>query len=138
MMSDRPINLLLIDPDSIYRTGLRIVLEQDSQVRVAAEAADSQAVLQNISALGIDVAIVELRLSASSVMGWQLCQQIKTQYPNLPILILTCHPEPSQLAAARQVGVEGFCHKGITAEKLIGIVRELVAGRSYWESEIVG
>ncbi|MBD2305993.1 DUF3685 domain-containing protein [Chroococcidiopsis sp. FACHB-1243] len=137
-MSDRHINLLLIDPDSIYRTGLRVVLEQDSQVRVAAEAADSQAVLQNISALGIDVAIVELRFPDSSVMGWQLCQQIKTQYPNLPILILTCHPEPSQLAAARQAGVEGFCHKGITAEEIIHIIRELVAGRSYWKSEIVG
>ena len=137
MMSDRPINLLLIDPDSIYRTGLRVVLEQDPQVRVAAEAADSYAALQNISALGIDVAIVELRLTGS-VMGWQLCQQMKTQYPNLPILILTCHPEPTQLAAARQVGVEGFCHKGIAAEKLIGIVQELVAGRSYWESEVVG
>ncbi|MDV2991743.1 MAG: Transcriptional regulatory protein RcsB [Chroococcidiopsis sp. SAG 2025] len=136
MMSDRPINLLLIDPDSIYRTGLRVVLEQHSQVRVAAEAADSQAVLQNISALGIDVAIVELRLSDSSVMGWQLCQQIKTQYPNLPILILTCHPEPSQLAAARQAGVEGFCHKGITAEEIIHIIRELAAGRSYWESGV--
>ncbi|NHC36694.1 DUF3685 domain-containing protein [Scytonema millei VB511283] len=137
-MSDRPINLLLIDPDSIYRTGLRVVLEQDPQVRVAAEAADSQAGLQNISALGIDVAIVELRFPYSSVMGWQLCQQIKTQYPNLPILILTCHPEPSQLAAARQAGVEGFCHKGIAAIELIGVIRELVAGRSYWESKIVG
>ncbi|URD52064.1 response regulator transcription factor [Chroococcidiopsis sp. CCNUC1] len=138
MMSDRPINLLIIDPDSIYRTGLRVVLEQDPHIRVAAEAADSQAGLQNVSAIGIDAAIVELRLSDSSVMGWQLCQQIKTQYPNLPILILTCHPEPSQLAAARQAGVEGFCHKGIAAEEIIHIIRELVAGRSYWESKIVG
>lgn len=138
MMSDRPINLLIIDPDSIYRTGLRVVLEQDPHIRVAAEAADSQAGLQNVSAIGIDVAIVELRLSDSSIMGWQLCQQIKTQYPNLPILILTCHPEPSQLAAARRAGVEGFCHKGIAAEEIIHIIRELVAGRSYWESKIVG
>ncbi|MDZ4874537.1 MAG: Transcriptional regulatory protein RcsB [Chroococcidiopsis cubana SAG 39.79] len=138
MMSDRPINLLIIDPDSIYRTGLRVVLEQDPHIRVAAEAADSQAGLQNVSAIGIDAAIVELRLSDSSVMGWQLCQQIKTQYPNLPILILTCHPEPSQLAAARRAGVEGFCHKGIAAEEIIHIIRELVAGRSYWESKIVG
>ncbi|PSB59779.1 DUF3685 domain-containing protein [Chroococcidiopsis cubana CCALA 043] len=137
-MSDRPINLLIIDPDSIYRTGLRVVLEQDPHIRVAAEAADSQAGLQNVSAIGIDAAIVELRLSDSSVMGWQLCQQIKTQYPNLPILILTCHPEPSQLAAARRAGVEGFCHKGIAAEEIIHIIRELVAGRSYWESKIVG
>jgi len=137
MMSDRPTNLLLIDPDSIYRTGLRVVLEQDPQIRVAAEAADSYAALQNISALGIDVAIVELRLTDASVMGWQLCQQLKTQYPNLPVLILTCHPEPNQLAAARQAGVEGFCHKGITKTELVNIIQQLAAGRSYWEPEVV-
>ena len=137
-MSDRPINLLLIDPDSIYRTGLRVVLEQEPQLRVAAEAGDSPVVLSpNLLALEIDLAIVELRLTGSQVMGWQLCQQIKTQYPNIPVLILTCHPEPTQLAAARQAGVEGFCHKGIAATELINIIQQLAVGRSHWESEIV-
>ncbi len=76
-MSDRPINLLLIDPDSIYRTGLRVVLEREPQLRVAVEAGDSSVSLQNLLALEIDIAIVELRLTgsqltSSQVMGWQL------------------------------------------------------------------
>jgi DNA-binding NarL/FixJ family response regulator len=132
-MSDRPINLLLIDPDSIYRTGLRVVLERESQLRVAAEAGDSPVILQNLLALDIDIAIVELRLTGSQVMGWQLCQQLKTQYPSVPILILTCHPEPTQLAAARQAGVEGFCRKGIAAADLINLIQQLAVGRSDWE-----
>ena len=94
-----PLKLLLIDPDAIYRTGLRVVLEKLPMLQVVAEAGTDTAALQilselasSFSSLGVDLVLLELQLDrsqSSQSLGLQLCRQLKKQYPNLPVLLLT-------------------------------------------------
>lgn len=147
-MSDRAIKLLLIDPDPIYRTGLRVVLEKFPDFQVVAEAESRDTAWQTLSDLAeqptnpshpkVNLVLSELRLDGSQSnqsSGVQLCQQLKTQYPNLPVLLLTCHPEAIQLAAVRRAGVEGYCLKGITGAELVAAIRQVASGRSHWVEE---
>lgn len=145
-MSDRTLKLLLIDQDPIFRTGLRVVVEQFPDLQVAAEAETGTVALQilaesgnvtastSIPALAVDLVVLELNLSqaGSSPMGLQLCQQLKLHYPNLPVLLLSSLQEPTYLTAARQVGVNGYCPKGIPVPELVAAMRQVAAGRSYW------
>lgn len=152
-MSDRTLKLLLIDRDHIFRTGLRVVIEQFSDLQVAAEAETSSAALQilaelsgnatasttSILGLAVDLVVMELSLGnpePSELSGLQLCQQLKTQYPNLPILLLTSLQEPTQLTAARAIGVDGYCPKGIPVSELVAAMRQVAAGQSYWDEAI--
>lgn len=148
-MSDRRIKLLLIDQDPIFRAGLGVVIEQFPELQVAAEAKTDAAALQilaelsgnatasatSIPALGVDLVVLELclgRSTTSYLLGLQLCRQLKTQYPNLPILLLSSLQEPTQLAAAKAIGVDGYCPKGIPVSELVAAMRQVVGGRSYW------
>ena len=63
--------------------------------------------------------------------GAVLCQQLKTRYPSLPILVLTAQVEPATLLRLWQVGVEGYWLKGTELAELIELVPGLLPGNVY-------
>lgn len=147
---DIPLKLMLIDPDPIYRAGLRVVLEF-AQLQVVAEAENSTDALHTLSELSsntttnqqlrLDLVLLDLHLDLSlpsRLSGLKLCQQLKSQYPNLPVLLLTSPLKPTQIAAAQQVGVDGYCLKGIPAAELVTAIQQVAAGRSHWEYKSAG
>ena len=144
-MSDRPIKLLLIDQDLIFCAGLRVVVEQFPDLEVVGDAQTGATALQLLaesanataSPTGIvDLVVLELGLDRSGPsqrkLGLELCRQLKNQYPNLPLLLLSSLEEPALLAAARQAGVDGYCPKGCAVSELVAAMRQVAAGRSYW------
>jgi len=147
--SARLFKLMLIEPDPIYRAGLRVVLAKFADLQVVAEAETNTAALQilsefasnatSLSELGVDLVLLELGLDSSEssqLLGLRLSQQLKTQYPNLPVLLFTSLSEPSQLTAAKQAGVDGYCPKGIPATELAAAIRQVATGHPYWAKEI--
>ena len=151
-MSDRPIKLLLIVRDPIFRAGLRLVLEQFPDLQVVAEAESGNAALQflaqsaavvslNDITVAVDLVLLELDLGdhpSQRKLGLQLCRQLKAQYPNLPLLLLSSLQEPALLAALRQAGIDGYCLKGIPVSELVAAVRQVAAGYSYWVDTNLG
>jgi DNA-binding NarL/FixJ family response regulator len=140
-MSNRPLKLLLVDQDPIFRLGLRVALEEFSNLQVVSEAETNTAALLILAELAqqdlksINLVVLELgnsRSLHSQQIGLQLCRQIKTQYPNLPILLLTSVQDQGLLLAAKSIGIEGYCPKGTPVTELVEIMQEIVAGRSYW------
>jgi DNA-binding NarL/FixJ family response regulator len=143
-MSDRPLRILLVDQDPIFRLGLGIALAEFPHLQVVSEAATDTAVLQILAQLvskepaGVDLVILELgnsRSLSSQQLGLQLCQQLKTQYPNLPILLLSSLQDQKLLLAAKFIGVEGYCPKGTPVEELVTAIEQVAAGHSYWYGE---
>ncbi len=139
-----PIKLLLIDPDPIYRTGLRVVLSQFADLQVVAEAENSATALQVVSltsnassvrSLGVDLILLALNIdfSQSSDLSQLQFRQLRSQYPKVPVLLLTFPmAEPEQLTALRAIGVDGYCPKGIAVAELVTAIEQVAAGRSYW------
>lgn len=70
---------------------------------------------------------------AGANQGKQLCQQLKQQYPTVPILLLTAQRQISLLAELWQLGVEGYCPKGIEVRELVQILRQVGAGQKVWD-----
>ena len=144
-MSDRPIKLLLIDSDPIFRLGLRQTLEEFPELRVVAEAETYTSALQILAELAqidpnrVNLVILEPdnnRSANRQEMGLQLIRQLKNQYPNLPILLL-CHIlQPGMLIALKAAGVNGYCPKGTPVSELIVAMEQVVQGNSYWVNQI--
>ncbi|RUR84888.1 DUF3685 domain-containing protein [Chlorogloeopsis fritschii PCC 9212] len=140
-MSDRPLKLLLVDQDPIFRLGLRVALEEFPYLQVVSEAETDTAVLQTLAELAsqdptsVDIVILELgnsRSIQSQQLGLQLCRQLKTQYPNLPILLLSSLQDRGLLMAAKATGVGGYCPKGTPISELVTAIQEVAAGYSHW------
>ncbi|WP_017314447.1 DUF3685 domain-containing protein [Mastigocladopsis repens] len=141
-MSDRPLKLLLIDQDSIFRLGLRVALEEFSNLQVVSEAQTDTAALQILAELAqedpnrVNLVVLELgngRSLSSQQLGLQLCRHLKTQYPNLPLLLLSSVQEQGLLLAARAAGVNGYCPKGTPVSELVTAMHLVVAGGSFWD-----
>lgn len=143
-MSDRPLKLLLIDSDPIFRLGLRQTLEEFPDLQIVAEAETYTTALQILAELAhIDPNQVNLvllepdnnRSANRQELGLQLIRQLKTQYPNLPILLL-CHIlQPGMLIALKTAGANGYTPKGTPVSELILAMEQVIGGNSYWASK---
>jgi DNA-binding NarL/FixJ family response regulator len=140
-MSDRPLKLLLIDSDPIFRLGLRQTLEEFPELQVVAEADTYTSALQILAELAqqdpnlVNLVVLEPdnnRSANRQEFGLQIIRQLKKQYPNLPILLL-CHIlQPGMLAALKAEGVNGYCPKGTPVSELIIAMQQIAAGNFYW------
>ncbi len=142
------LKLLLIDSDPVFRMGLRAWLNQFSDLEAIAEAKTSTEVLKMLAKQSaqdnsqIDLAILDLGLNiiqdvatevarSDDISGLELCKLIKSQYPKLPILLLTLPQTPAIMTAALGVGVDGYCLKGIPANELVKAIRICAKGGKY-------
>ena len=144
-MSDQPVNkhlkLLLVDQDPIFRLGLRLALSAIPDIQVVGEAETDTQSLQKLAALAqqdpnsVNLVVLELGNSRSVVsqqQGLQLCQQLKIQYPQLPLFLLSSVQTPGLLLAVRAAGVNGYCPKGTPTTQLVAAMEEVARGGFYW------
>ncbi|WRH67252.1 MAG: DUF3685 domain-containing protein [Planktothrix sp. GU0601_MAG3] len=148
-MTSSAVRLLIIDDDPIFRMGLITALGLFSDLEVVAEVESLEAALR-VLATGnetkinsedqkpVDLIILELGLkfrenpAVTTHPVLDFCQQLKIQYPQISILLLTTVKQPYLLLAAQKIGVDGYCNKGIPVRQLVIIIHQLVAGERYW------
>lgn len=148
MKSESALKLLLIDNHPIFRMGLKFSCEQFSDLEIVVETEVGEEALKIIQKLitkennflvildietnnlpSITTKEVEVKIS-----GIDFCQQLKTLYPQLPILLLTSLQDTLLLTLVRELGVNGYCPKGINVSELVTIIRQVGNGESYWAS----
>lgn len=131
-MSSAPLRILLVEDDELFRLGLQVRLEQEPELIIAAEAEDGEAAIALVSQVQIDLVLLDVGLPG--IGGIEACRQIKQRCPDLPILILTSHAQPSLINRLIEAGAQGYCLKGIASEKLLLAIRSVTAGASWWDS----
>ncbi|MFM7559591.1 DUF3685 domain-containing protein [Cylindrospermopsis raciborskii] len=160
-MSDRLLTFshlgaLLIDSDPIFRLGLRIALEASSSIKVVGDVSNDSAALQLLGETAssqeetdenensqepkkdhreINLIVLELgRNSQEAELGLQFCEQLKALYPHIPVLLLTAVSNSETLLTAKNIGVSGYCPKGISISTLVSIMEGIAKGGYYWWS----
>lgn len=138
------LQLLVVEGDPLFRLGLRVACEQYPDLQAIAEVESGTEALNAIAALGdenipdVVIWILDGQILLSDVteqdfsVGMMLCQQLKTQYPNLPLLLLAGSSTPALLARAKQAGVNGYCSKAIAVAEIVAAIRLVASGESYW------
>ncbi|NJL82673.1 MAG: response regulator transcription factor, partial [Chloroflexaceae bacterium] len=125
-LPSRPLALLLVDSDPIFRLGLVTVLGDVADRPAIDQTATQDGALARLGQQGFDIILVALNQDPDWL---NFCQTLRSSYPNLPLLILGT--APSQQAAAQAVGAQGFCVKGIAVGELVGAIRQVVGGATY-------
>ncbi|NJM59319.1 MAG: response regulator transcription factor [Oscillatoriales cyanobacterium RU_3_3] len=141
------LQLLSIGDDPIFRLGLGIACDRYPDLQVAAEAAPGTEALQLLEARSTasatakpgDLVIFDWDTQnlPSGEMGLGFCQQLKSLYPNLPLLLLGGPPTAALLAAAQQAGASGYCPKGRDISLTIEAIRLVASGQTYWPADAV-
>jgi two-component system NarL family response regulator len=130
-MSSNTIKILLVEDDELFRLGLRVRLQQETGLEIIAEAEDGETAIELVNQHPLNVVLLDVGLPG--IGGIEACHQIKQKYPNLPVLVLTSHSEKSLISRLIAAGAQGYCLKGIAAEKLVLALRSVAAGASWWD-----
>jgi DNA-binding NarL/FixJ family response regulator len=119
------LNILIGDAQPRVRFGLRLLLEQQPGWKVAGEAEDALAVLNAICCGCPDLVLLDWELHGMPAQ--ELLTVIRQACPNLWIIFMSSNVELRQ--AALQAGADVFAYKADPPEKLLGLIRELVANK---------
>ncbi|HEY9877207.1 MAG TPA: response regulator transcription factor [Leptolyngbyaceae cyanobacterium] len=130
-MSLGPLRVLLVEDDELFRLGLQAKLQKESGIEVVAEAEDGETAIRMTDQYDLDIVLLDVGLPR--IGGLEACRQIKQKHPHLPILVLTSHSERELINQLLEVGVQGYCLKGVTAEVLVLALRSVAAGASWWD-----
>ena len=130
-MSSTPIKILLVEDDELFRLGLYVRLQQEPGLEIIAETEDGETAIELVKQNQLDIVLLDVGLPG--IGGIEACRQIKQQNPRLPILVLTSHSQKPLISRLIAAGAEGYCLKGIAAEKLVLALRSVAAGASWWD-----
>jgi len=117
------IKILIADDHPIVRAGLKQMLAEASDIEVTAEAGDGHELLKLIRKGGIDVVLLDIAMPG--LTGLDALKQIKVEHPDLPILVLSMHPEDQYGIRVLKAGAAGYLMKSAAPDQLIGAIRKV-------------
>jgi DNA-binding NarL/FixJ family response regulator len=121
--------ILIVDDHTVVRQGLMLLINQEPDLVVCAEAENATEALKVIEEQQVDLAIVDISLDGTN--GIQLTERIKSQYPTMPVLVLTMHDEALYVKRAFQAGAKGYVTKHEAADTIITAIRLMLSGKDY-------
>jgi two-component system nitrate/nitrite response regulator NarL len=130
------INVLLIDDHTLFRSGVRSLLQRNERFVVVGEAADGVEGVKRALQLQPDVILLDLNMPGMS--GVETLQLILQDRPQAAVLMLTVSEEAEDLVAAMQAGARGYLIKNIDADYLIRAVERAAAGESVLAESMAG
>lgn len=123
------IRILIADDHHVVRKGLRQILLDEFPASVIEEVADAEELIKKVMHAQWDVVISDLSMPGRS--GLDALQQIKLSYPDLPVLILSIHPEEQYALRALKSGASGYLSKDAAPDELVKAVKKVMLGKKY-------
>jgi DNA-binding NarL/FixJ family response regulator len=123
------IHVLLTDDHALVRDGLKRIIADSGIFLVVAEAADGNEALQRLRSQAIELALFDLSMPGRS--GIELIKQVKAEFPNLKILVLTMHEEDQYAVRAIRAGASGYLTKDSAPASLISAMEKIARGGMY-------
>jgi two-component system invasion response regulator UvrY len=123
------INVLIADDHAIVRQGLRQILSETEDMVVTGEAEDGVDALR--LARSQEWSVFLLDVSMPNRNGIDTLKQLKKEFPKLPVLILSMHPEEHYAVRALKAGAAGYLTKQSAPEMLVTAIRQVASGRKF-------
>jgi DNA-binding NarL/FixJ family response regulator len=122
--------IVVIDDHPLFRRGLeQLINSSDDDFNVCGEASDAATGMEIIRRRQPDLAIVDLSLPGAN--GIELIKNIRAEFKQLPVLILSMHDESLYAVRGLRAGAQGYVMKEEALENVVNAIREVLAGRPY-------
>ncbi len=128
------IKIIIADDHPIVRRGLKQIIQDEKDMKVIHEAANSEDVLVFLKEHNADVMLLDISMPGKS--GLDLLVDLNNIYPDLPILILSALPEEAYAKRVIKMGASGYIHKESAPELLVPAIRKVILGKRYISSKL--
>lgn len=128
------LRILIADDHSVVRKGLRQILLDEFPTAKIEEVPDAEELIKKVMSDKWDVVVSDLSMPGRS--GLDALQQIKLSHPQLPVLILSIHPEEQYALRALKSGASGYLSKDTAPDELVKAVQKVLLGKKYISQSI--
>jgi two-component system, NarL family, response regulator NreC len=129
-----PIRILLADDHVVVRHGLKLVIEDQPDLTVVAEAGDGESAVQQALKMKPDVIVMDI--SMPGMNGLAATRKLRLLQPKAAIVTLTRHTDDAYLQELLRAGVSGYVLKQSAPAELVQAIRAAAAGRQYIDSAL--
>ena len=123
------IDVLLIDDHALVRTGIRRLLEDSGQIRIAGEADCGEDGVTLAQQLKPDVILMDV--SMPGIGGVEACRRILQRDPGQKIIVLTIHNEQTFPKRMLEIGARGYLTKECGVDEMLLAIKQVYSGKAY-------
>ncbi|HBV75781.1 MULTISPECIES: response regulator transcription factor [Vibrio] len=127
---DNKIKILVVDDHQVVLDGFVARLELESDIDVVDTASNGIEAIESVRISRPDVVLMDISMPHCS--GLEATAEIKAQFPNVKVLILTMHDNREYIMKVMQAGAVGYMLKDISSDKLIQAIKTVYQGSTYF------
>lgn len=126
-----PLRIALLDDHALIRDALKIRLSLETDFKVTGVYSTSRDLLEGLRSQSTDLLILDYQLADAEIDGLRLIQSIRTQHPDLRIVIFSSVERPATVNMCIRAGANGFVGKSQETDELLRAVRMAALDRIY-------
>jgi two-component system invasion response regulator UvrY len=123
------INFLVVDDHALIRKGLKILIEENPDFAVKGEAESGMQAIKMAREQRYDLVLLDISLPDKH--GMEVLTQLKSEQPDIKVIVLSMYPEAQYGVRALKAGAVGYINKQSAPEKLLGAVQQAISGKKY-------
>jgi len=127
--------VFIVDDHPLVREGLANLINQQNDAAVCGEAEDSTGAISAIQTINPDIVLVDISLKNES--GLELVKTLRTQFPELAVIVLSMHDEALYAERALHAGARGYVMKRETTKSVLTAIRRVLEGDIYVSDRVV-
>jgi DNA-binding NarL/FixJ family response regulator len=127
--------IFIVDDHPLVREGLTNLINGQDDLIICGEARDSAEALDGIMKARPDVAFIDISLENES--GLELVKQLRSQFPNVALIVLSMHDETLYAERVLRAGARGYVMKHETSKSVLASIRRVLEGGVYVSERIV-
>jgi two-component system response regulator NreC len=120
---------MLTDDHTLFRQGIRTLLDAESDIEIVGEAANGTESVDKIGPLRPDIVLMDIGMPGLS--SFEAARQIKKIRPETKVLFLTMYDDEDYLVECMEVGGSGYVLKDSPTQQLLLAIRDIYRGGSY-------
>ena len=128
------IDVLVVDDHPIFRDGVAMLVDRQTDMRVVGEASNGQQAIELCQTLHPTVVLLDLQMPHMG--GLEALRAIRAAQPGIKIVVLTTYKGDVQAAQAFAAGASGYLLKDLVRKDLVGIIRDVHQGQVVVPPEI--
>ena len=125
---ERPLRILVVDDHEVVRQGLVALLGRRDEFQVVAEAGSLSEALAATRRFVPDLVVMDVRLPDGS--GIEACREIRSEYPEIKVVMLTSYPDEEAVLSAIIAGASGYLLKQVRGRDLVAALEAVGRGDS--------
>jgi two-component system, NarL family, nitrate/nitrite response regulator NarL len=128
------IRVIVVDDHAILRDGIRSLLDRQADITVVAEASNGREALDRVHEHQPDIVLMDITMPEMN--GLEATRLIKSEYPDIKVLILTQHDNQEYVDPLLQAGASGYVLKRSGGREVVTAIRQVYEEGAYLEGSI--